>query len=148
MHKSEKETKESRSGAEKFKNITPEQFGRKALKAIQNEDVETLKTMVSAAMAVNIDKEFIKDEKEKHLQNWDGTVKGVKYRKDQMIGQLQALIYYADKKSESEGESDVILIHVLEKSNEYWHALGGPWGFEEMSKTDFLTYPESIDALE
>lgn len=147
LDKVEKETKKSREGAEKNKNLTPRQFGKKALQAIQDEDLETIKSMVSAAMAVNLDEDFIKREKEEYLQNWDGTVKGVKFKKDKMTGQLHALIYYADKESENEDE-DLILVHVLEKNGEYWHALGGPWGFEEMNKSDFDAFSESIDELE
>ncbi len=147
LDKVEKDTKKSRQGADKLKNLTPKQFGKKALQAIQDEDLETLKSMVSAAMAVNLDEDFISREKQEYMQTWDGTVRGVKYRKDKMTGQLHALIYYDDKESDTGENSDVILIHVLEKNGKYWHALGGPWGFEEITKSDFRSYADSPDKL-
>ncbi|MFO7790177.1 MAG: hypothetical protein ACQES1_04590 [Bacteroidota bacterium] len=144
------ETGKAIKGAEKNKKLNAEQFGKKVLKAFQENDLETIKEMVQPAMAVNLDEEFIQNKNDKYMQDWDGTVKGVKYRKDDMTGMPHALIYYSDitDDTETEEEGKIILVHVLEKLGDNWYALGGPWGFEEMKKTEFEAFPESIDGLE
>lgn len=134
--------KKSKQAAEENKGLTVEEFGLKALKAVHDVDVETVKGMIPAAMAINIDKSFIENEKEEYLQDWDGQVKGVKYRKAQLTGTPQAVIYYDDKNDQE------IKVHILDRIADSWYAMGGAYGFEEISKEEFESYESELQQVQ
>lgn len=109
-----------------------------ALEALRDTDVETVKSTMDVAMAVNVDEDFIRDQKEEYLSDWDGEIKGIRYRKDQMTGYPQAVVYYADK------DEDHIMVHILNRigsSGERWYSFGGAYGFEEITKEEFEGCP-------
>jgi len=141
LDKIKTERERSKKASEKLKGMSAEEFGLKTLKAVQELDLDTVKSMVGTGMAINMDMEFLKGEKEDYLQNWDGTIKGVKYRKAMMTGLPQAVIYYKDKDDQN------IMVHILKRIEDRWYAFGGAYGFEEISKEEYEGYVDELKEI-
>ncbi|MFO7889210.1 MAG: hypothetical protein R6V04_02610 [bacterium] len=140
----DKDIEEQSKKSKEEKGKSAREVGLKALKAIKDLNYETVKKTVDPAMAMNMDKSFIQDKKEEYLQDWDGQIKGVKYRKDKRTGLPQAVIYYADK------DEQHIMVHILDRTGslgEQWYAFGGMYGFEEISKQEFDNYASELKNL-
>jgi|GEM_PF-5534391 len=143
LDKIKTERERTQEVSEKLKGMKAEEFGFKTLKAVQELDLDTVKSLVGTGMAVNMDMEFLKGEQEKYLQNWDGTIKGVKYRKAQLTGTPQAVICYMT-------DNGKIMAHILEKRGNQegrWYAFGGRYGFEAITEEEYESYTDDFDTL-
>ncbi len=117
------------------------EYASKALKAFQDQDLDKVKELVQPTLAYYVDEEYVED-RSRHVEGWDGEIRGVKYKKDTRTGLPLAVVYYADK------DEDNILVHILDWMGDEWHAMGGAWGFEEKTREEFESYADNMEDLD
>lgn len=118
-----------------------DEVAQNAMEAIRDGDVDKLKSTVSRTLSYYIDEKYVQDQA-KHLANWDGTIKEIRYKKDSRTGLPLAVVYYADTADEK------IKVKYLDWLNGQWHAMGGTWAFREISKDKFYSYEEELSAVQ
>jgi len=122
---------------------TVEEVAKEVLEAYKNKDVELLKKNASGIMKHAISKSYFEDKSvqkdAKAIDEWDGTIKEVRYEIENMMGKKMVLAtaYYADAEPD---QIYAVLLSSLDNGKS-WVFVGSGLGgltkeeFEQLSKT-------------
>ncbi|TCO10992.1 hypothetical protein [Natronoflexus pectinivorans] len=138
MEKMATELTDAIETAEQQKSLSPDEVALKALTALQEEDLVALKKMVQPTLALYLDEDFLNYNK-RNVENWDGEIIEVRYRKDERTGLPQGVAHFKNL------GDDRILVHILDKMGENWYAMGGAFSFEEITTEDFQQLDTKVD---
>ncbi|ASB49080.1 hypothetical protein [Alkalitalea saponilacus] len=152
LRDSAKEVKEARNAVEKMaaelteaietaeqqKRLTPDEVALKALTALQENDLDALKKTVQPTLSLYLDEDFL-DHNKRNVEEWDGEIIEVRFRKDDRTGLPQGVAHF---KNIDDGR---IMVHILDKMGENWYAMGGAFSFEEMTVEEFQQLDVSME---
>jgi len=115
-------------------------LGKEGLEALVAHDIGRVKELVQRNVSYYVDDDFIQYQSGK-IDDWDGEIRGVKFRKAEMTGRPEAVVYF------DEVDDKNIQVHILDYFNEDWHILGGSYGIEEVSLEEFEGYDDIMEGV-
>jgi hypothetical protein len=122
-----------------------EKTAKEVIEAYKNEDFALLKKHLTGMMLNVIDDDFFESDDGKPLveiaQQWDGTIKEIRYEKNDMMGNevLLASAYFSDNPN---GNLNVVLLSSFDQSD--WKAFAS--GLTDISKEEYEKAATSMEA--
>lgn len=132
---------------EKAEKETPEhdeeslkELAKEGLVALKTTDVEKVKELVERNMSFYVDEDYVKDIAGR-IPDWDGEIRGIKFKTDTRDGRPLAVVHIDDV------DEETIQVHYLDYFNEGWNILGGAFGIHNISREEYKSYEDRLEAV-